>query len=111
MSAYREFYRDRPVLITGGLGFIGSNLAHQLVSLGARVLIVDSLIPEYGGNLFNVHGIENRVRVNIADIRQQTTMNYLVQGQDVILTWRDRSVTSTAWRSRTPISRSTAAAS
>ena len=81
---YREFYRDRPVLVTGGLGFIGSNLAHQLVTLGARVLIVDSLIPAYGGNLFNIHGIENRVRVNIADIRQQTTMNYLVQGQDVI---------------------------
>ena len=84
MNAYRDFYRDRPVLITGGLGFIGSNLAHQLVTLGARVLIVDSLIPAYGGNLFNIHGIENRVRVNIADIRQQTTMNYLVQGHDVI---------------------------
>jgi len=84
VNSYREFYRDRPVLITGGLGFIGSNLAHQLVTLGARVLIVDSLIPAYGGNLFNIHGIENRVRVNIADIRQQTTMNYLVQGNDVI---------------------------
>jgi UDP-glucose 4-epimerase len=71
-------------MITGGLGFIGSNLAHQLVSLGARVLIVDSLIPAYGGNLFNIHGIEDRVRVNIADIRQQSTMNYLVQGHDVI---------------------------
>jgi len=84
VTSYREFYRDRPVMITGGLGFIGSNLAHHLVTLGARVLIVDSLIPAYGGNLFNVQGIENRVRVNIADIRQQTTMNYLVQGQDVI---------------------------
>ena len=84
MSSYREFYRDRAVLITGGLGFIGSNLAHQLVALGARVLIVDSLIPAYGGNLFNIDGIEQGVRVNIADIRQQTTMNYLVQGQDVI---------------------------
>ena len=84
MTPYREFYRGRPVLITGGLGFIGSNLAHHLVTLGARVLIVDSLIPACGGNLFNIHGIENRVRVNIADIRQQTTMNYLVQGQDVI---------------------------
>jgi UDP-glucose 4-epimerase len=84
VTSYREFYRDRPVLITGGLGFIGSNLAHHLVTLGARVLIVDSLIPAYGGNLFNIHGIENRVRVNIADIRQQTTMNYLVQGHDVI---------------------------
>ena len=84
MTAYREFYRDRSVLITGGLGFIGSNLAHRLVRLGARVLIVDSLIPDYGGNLFNIHGIEEKLRVNVADIRQQTTMNYLVQGHDVI---------------------------
>ena len=81
---YRAFYRDRPVMITGGLGFIGSNLARGLVALGARVLLVDSLIPEYGGNLFNISGIESRVRVNIADVRQQSTMNYLVQGQDVI---------------------------
>ncbi|MBM3821265.1 MAG: NAD-dependent epimerase/dehydratase family protein [Acidimicrobiia bacterium] len=81
---YREFYRDRRVMITGGLGFIGSTLAHQLTALGARVLLVDSLIPEYGGNLFNVHGIEDRVRINIADVRQQSTMNYLVRGQDVI---------------------------
>ena len=84
MTTYREFYRDRPVMITGGLGFIGSNLAHQLVALGARVLIVDSLIPAYGGNLFNIRDIENRLRVNIADIRQQSTMNYLVRGHDVI---------------------------
>ena len=48
------------------------------------MLIVDSLIPEYGGNLFNINGIEDRVRVNIADIRQQSTMNYLVREQDVI---------------------------
>ena len=71
-------------MITGGLGFIGSNLARQLVALGARVLIIDSLIAGYGGNLFNVSGIEDRVRVNIADIRQQSTMNYLVRGHDVI---------------------------
>ena len=84
MSDYRDFYRDRRVAITGGLGFIGSNLAHQLVSLGAHVLLVDSLIPEYGGNLFNIEGVRDRVTVNIADIRQQSTMNYLVQQQDVI---------------------------
>ena len=71
-------------MITGGLGFIGSNLAHQLVALGADVLLVDSLIPDYGGNLFNIDGIADRVRVNVADIRQQTTMNYLVRDRDVI---------------------------
>jgi UDP-glucose 4-epimerase len=81
---YRRFYQDRRVMITGGLGFIGSNLARQLTSLGARVLLVDSLIPEYGGNLFNISGIEDRVRVNVADVRQQSTMNYLVRDQDVI---------------------------
>ena len=80
----RAFYRDRRVMITGGLGFIGSNLARELTALGARVLIVDSLISEYGGNLFNISGIDDRVRVNIADIRQQSTMNYLVRDQDVI---------------------------
>jgi UDP-glucose 4-epimerase len=80
----RAFYRDRRVMITGGLGFIGSNLAHQLAAFGARVLIVDSLISEYGGNLFNVSGIEDRVTVNIADIRQQSTMNYLVRDHEVI---------------------------
>src|SRR5437016_7196687 len=71
-------------MITGGLGFIGSNLARCLVELGARVLLVDSLIPDYGGNLFNVDGIADRVRVNVADIRQQSTMNYLVRDRDVI---------------------------
>jgi len=81
---YREFYRGRAVMITGGLGFIGSNLARALADLGARVLLVDSLIPDYGGNLFNIDGLSGRVQVNVADIRQQTTMNYLVRGLDVI---------------------------
>jgi UDP-glucose 4-epimerase len=84
MNAHEEFYRGRRVLITGGLGFIGSNLARRLVELDARVLLVDSLIPEYGGNLFNIDGLEGRLRVNIADVRQQSTMNYLVRDHDVI---------------------------
>jgi UDP-glucose 4-epimerase len=82
--SYGDFYRGRRVMITGGLGFIGSNLAHRLVALDADVLLVDSLIPDYGGNLFNIQGIEDRVRVNIADVRQASTMNYLVKGRDVI---------------------------
>jgi UDP-glucose 4-epimerase len=81
---YRDFYRGRRVLVTGGLGFIGSNLARRLVDLGADVLLVDSLLPDYGGNLFNITGLEDRLRVNIADVRQSTTMNYLVRGRDVI---------------------------
>jgi UDP-glucose 4-epimerase len=81
---YREFYRGRRVLITGGLGFIGSNLARALVDLGADILLVDSLIPDYGGNLANIAGFEAQLRVNIADVRQASTMSYLVQGRDVI---------------------------
>ncbi len=81
---YRSFYDRRRVMVTGGLGFIGSNVARQLVACGARVLIVDSLIPEYGGNLFNISGVEDTVRVNIADVRQRSSMNYLVREQDVI---------------------------
>jgi UDP-glucose 4-epimerase len=83
-QAYREFYRGRRVLITGGLGFIGSNLARALVDLDADVLIVDSLLPDYGGNFANIAGFASRLRVNIADVRQGTTMNYLVRGRDVI---------------------------
>ncbi len=83
-SEYRDFYFGRAVMITGGLGFIGSNLARQLVALGADVLLVDSLIPDYGGNLFNIDGIEPCVRVNIADVRQESTMNHLVRSRDVI---------------------------
>jgi len=81
---YLAAFADRPVMITGGLGFIGSNLARRLVELGARLLIVDSLVPDYGGNLFNIAGIEDRVRVNIADVRDENSMNYLVRGQDYI---------------------------
>jgi UDP-glucose 4-epimerase len=81
---YRAFYRGRRVMITGGLGFIGSNLARQLVDLGADVLVVDSLIPDHGGNLYNIHGIEDRLRVNVADVRQESTMQYLVQGREII---------------------------
>jgi len=79
-----QFYHGRRVMLTGGLGFIGSNLARRLVELGADVLLVDSLIPAYGGHLFNIDGIADRVHVNIADVRQQSTMNYLVQDREVI---------------------------
>ena len=83
-AAYRDFYRGRRVLITGGLGFIGSNLAHRLVGLGADVLLVDSLLPDFGGNRFNIRGLEERVRVNIADVRNDASMDVLVRGHEVI---------------------------
>ncbi|MBN2355832.1 NAD-dependent epimerase/dehydratase family protein [candidate division KSB1 bacterium] len=77
-------FKGKNVLITGGLGFIGSNLARRLVEYQAHVIIVDSLIPQYGGNLFNINGIEKKVTINIADIRDQYSMNYLVKEQDYI---------------------------
>jgi UDP-glucose 4-epimerase len=83
-SDYRAFYRGRRVLITGGLGFIGSNLARRLVGLGADVLIVDTLLPDSGGCLFNIAGIESQLHVNLGDVRQRSAMNYLVRDRDVI---------------------------
>jgi UDP-glucose 4-epimerase len=79
-----DSYRGKKVMITGGLGFIGSNLAHRLAGWGADVLIVDSLIPDYGGNLFNVEDIKDRVRINIADIRDRSSMDYLVREHDYV---------------------------
>jgi nucleoside-diphosphate-sugar epimerase len=81
---YEDVFRGAKVLITGGLGFIGSNLAIRLVELGADVLVVDSLIPEYGGNLFNIKEVEDKVKVNISDVRDPYSMKYLVKGRDFL---------------------------
>ena len=77
-------YANKKVLITGGLGFIGSNLAARLVDLGADVLLVDSLIPTYGGTMQNIAGIKDKVRVNISDVRDPYSFRELVKGQDYI---------------------------
>jgi UDP-glucose 4-epimerase len=77
-------FSGKQVLITGGLGFIGSNLCRRLVVLGAKVTLVDSLIPEYGGNLFNIGGVEDKVQVNISDVRDEHSMRYLVQDKDYL---------------------------
>jgi UDP-glucose 4-epimerase len=71
-------------MITGGLGFIGSNIAHRLVELGADVLLMDSLIPDAGANFYNIDGVAEKLRVNIADVRQESTMNHLVRDREVI---------------------------
>jgi|HubBroStandDraft_6_1064221.scaffolds.fasta_scaffold220443_2 UDP-glucose 4-epimerase len=76
-----ERFAGTSVLITGGLGFIGSNLAIKLVDLGAKVTLVDSLVPEYGGNRFNIRGIEDRVRVNISDVRDRYSLRTHLAGQ------------------------------
>jgi len=80
----RRAYRGKRVLITGGLGFIGSNLARRLVSLGAEVSIVDSLVPEYGGNRRNLGDVRSKVRVHIADVRDWPKLPRLVSGQDYL---------------------------
>ena len=79
-----EYFSGKRILVTGGLGFIGTNLAKRLVALSSTVTLVDSLIPEYGGSLANIHGFEDSVRVNIADVRDKHSMKYLVQGQDIL---------------------------
>jgi len=79
-----EAYRDKEVLITGGLGFIGSNLAIELVKYGAKVTIVDNMLPRQGGNLFNIKEIEDKVKVNFSDVRNQLSMNHLVKGKDYV---------------------------
>jgi UDP-glucose 4-epimerase len=81
---YGQFYRGKRVMITGGLGFIGSNLARRLLELGGRILVIDSMIPQYGGNLFNIHGIEDQIRVNFSDVRDENSMHFLVQDQDLM---------------------------
>jgi len=75
---------SKKILITGGLGFIASNLAMRLVALGADITLVDSLIPEYGGNLWNIEPIKDKVRINISDVRDEHSMKYLIQGQDYL---------------------------
>ena len=79
-----ENLKNCKVLITGGLGFIGSSLARRLVELEAQVTLVDSLIPEYGGNFFNIHDIQDQVTVNITDVRDPYAMKYLIQGKDYL---------------------------
>ncbi len=80
----RSHFEGSKVLITGGLGFIGSNLAEQLLDLGAEVTLLDSLIPDYGGNFFNIEPFRARVTVNISDVRDTYSMRHLVQGKDYL---------------------------
>ncbi len=77
----KDFFTGKQALVTGGLGFIGSHLARRLVARGATVTLVDSLIPQYGGNIFNIHDIRDKVTVNISDVRDPHAMAYLVKGK------------------------------
>jgi UDP-glucose 4-epimerase len=77
-------YKNKNILITGGLGFIGSSLAIRLTELGAKVTLADAMIPGYGGNLFNINSINDRVTINYSDITDVNAVNYLVLNKDYI---------------------------
>jgi UDP-glucose 4-epimerase len=80
-----ESYRGRSVLITGGLGFIGSNLAHRLVEIGdVQVAIVDALLPEQGGNLYNIQTIRDQVELHQVNLCDDWAINHVVGGVDYI---------------------------
>ena len=84
MKNIEDFFRNKRVMITGGLGFLGSTLTRRLVASGARVLLVDSLIPNYGGNIFNIHDIRNKVTIEIKDLRDSKTIDRFVRNKDFI---------------------------
>jgi UDP-glucose 4-epimerase len=80
----RPDWAGKRVLVTGGIGFIGSNLARRLAGAGAELTLVDSLVPNYGGNLRNIADIADRVRVNISDVRDRHSFAKLIEGQDFL---------------------------
>lgn len=77
-------FKDKKVLITGGVGFIGSNLAIKLIELGAEVTVLDAMIPDYGGNLFNLDPIRDKIHINFSNIIDVSSINYLVQEKNYI---------------------------
>lgn len=84
MIDLKEKYNNKRVLIIGGLGFMGSNLAHRLVGLGAKITILEALLEPYGGNWFNIHGIKDEVEVHIGDVRRKSLVEKLIKGKDFV---------------------------
>ena len=78
------FIENKKILITGGIGFIGSNLARKLVEFNNKVTLVDSLIPEYGGNLRNIHDFEDKISINLTDIRDESSIAKIIKGHDYL---------------------------
>ena len=84
MNVSAEGFKGKKALVVGGLGFIGSNLAIRLVSLGAKVVLVDALLPSYGGNSANIESIQGRCEVDYADIRNPACLDHLAKEADFI---------------------------
>ena len=84
MMNQAELFAGKKVMITGGLGMIGSTIARKLVPLGAQVTLVDAFIEPYGANDFNIADIRDKVQVSVTDIRDKDAIRHLVKGQDVI---------------------------
>ena len=84
MNQIYNYYRNKIILITGGLGFLGSNLAHKLVECEAKIIIIDNLNPLYGGNYFNIDGIQNKVKIITDDIRNEKVLIPIIEQFDII---------------------------
>lgn len=81
---FAETFCGKKVLITGGLGFLGSNLAARMVYMGAKVTLIDAMLDDHGGNMFNIEPVKNQVDINFSDVRDDCSLKYLVKGQDYI---------------------------
>jgi len=84
ISNHKEAFAGVKVCITGGLGMIGSNLAHYLHRLGAMVSILDAMLPKYGGNWFNIASIKDDTDIVIGDIRDRSIVEDIISDQDFI---------------------------
>ena len=83
-SELQRFYAGKQCLVTGGLGFIGSTLAIALCELGAEVTVIDNMLPDHGGNPFNIEPVKDRLTVNFGDILSEHAMAFLVRGKDLV---------------------------
>jgi len=78
------FFEDKRVLVTGGAGFIGSSLTIRLIREGAKVTVLDAMLPACGANLFNLAPVMDSITLNVSDLRDRNSLDYLVKGQDIV---------------------------
>lgn len=83
-DACAQAWCGKQVLISGGAGFIGSTLASRLSQYGCHITVIDSLVPEFGGNLFNLEGCADKVRINFSDIRDPYSLKSLLKDVDIL---------------------------